>query len=194
MKDYINIKTLTLDELIGVVNLYPWYGAARKELCLRMSDSGGESWGEAQYSDAAMYVVNRKCVSDIYRMSHSSDLSDKDMEEIVKSYIVKESSNEAREVHVTGGDFFTQEQYDHVRKSNDNIFSGFASKASEQGAEKGRTQSNNGIYTETLASIYAEQGYFEQARDIYSKLLLKFPKKSSYFAALISEMDKKITN
>ena len=26
---YINIHTLLLDELVGVVNLYPWYGAAR---------------------------------------------------------------------------------------------------------------------------------------------------------------------
>ena len=42
---YINIHTLTLDELAGVVNLYPWYGAARVELCRRMALMG-EDWGE----------------------------------------------------------------------------------------------------------------------------------------------------
>ena len=50
----INLKTLTMDELAGVVNLYPWYGAARKELCRRMAGVGGESWGVSQFSDQAM--------------------------------------------------------------------------------------------------------------------------------------------
>ena len=47
----INLKSLTMDELAGVVNLYPWYGAARKELCQRMAGMGGESWGVSQFSD-----------------------------------------------------------------------------------------------------------------------------------------------
>ena len=57
--EYIDIKKLTLDELIGVVSLYPWYGGARKELCARMGSMGGDGWGESQYADAAMYVGSR---------------------------------------------------------------------------------------------------------------------------------------
>ena len=63
----INLKTLTLDELAGVVNLYPWFAAARKELCVRMAGMGGESWGRAQYADQAMYVVDRSIISGIAR-------------------------------------------------------------------------------------------------------------------------------
>lgn len=48
--------------------------------------------------------------------------------------------------------------------------------------------------TETLAQIYAEQGYFEQAKRIYGKLILAFPEKSAYFASLIGKLDNLINN
>ena len=56
--EYIDIRKLTLDELVGVVSLYPWFGGARKELCKRMRNMG-EGWDVAQYADAAMYVSAR---------------------------------------------------------------------------------------------------------------------------------------
>ena len=46
--------------------------------------------------------------------------------------------------------------------------------------------------TETLAQIYLDQGYYEQARHIYSRLLLKFPEKNTYFAALIQKLDEQV--
>ena len=48
----------------------------------------------------------------------------------------------------------------------------------------------NDFCTEALAQIYAEQGYYEQARAIYSQLSLRFPEKSAYFAALIEKLKK----
>ena len=42
MVGYIDLKKLNLDELVGVVNLYPWFSGARKELCMRMSRMGAD--------------------------------------------------------------------------------------------------------------------------------------------------------
>ena len=199
--DYIDIKKLTLDELAGVVNLYPWFGGARREFCERMCRMGGDSWGEAQYADAAMYIGARGKLSDLMRNARKEDWTDADVERLLKSYISEQETvnepaaagkTERRKSYAGVGDYFSQEDYEQVRKSDDNVFSRYAAKA-----RQGKTVQESApaasaefdLYTETLARIYLEQGYPEQAKSIYSKLILAYPEKNAYFAALIQKID-----
>lgn len=48
-----------------------------------------------------------------------------------------------------------------------------------------------GFYTETLAKIYTEQGFYKRALDVYAKLILLYPEKSVYFASLVKELKTK---
>ena len=58
-----DLGTLSLGELAGVIGEYPWFGAARRELCSRMLREGGNDWGIMQYADAAMYIPSREIIA-----------------------------------------------------------------------------------------------------------------------------------
>ena len=193
-QDYIDLRSLTLEELTGVVNLYPWFGAARKELCVRMARQGGNAWGLDQYGREALYIADRRKVSDLVRAGAGEDCSDQDVHELLRSLLVSEtpvSGEEQRTVKVVGGDYFSQAQYDHVREEGDGIFSRFAAKVTASESDDVREGSDiaDRFATETLAEIFAEQGCVDEARRIYSRLMLDNPEKSAYFASLIDKLN-----
>ena len=94
-------------------------------------------------------------------------------------------------VRVVGGDYFSQSQYDYVKQQQDNIFTRFAFKAPKnvEETEEGTSDMAERFATETLARIFAEQGRTEEARRIYSRLVLEIPEKSAYFASLIDNLE-----
>ncbi|MCQ2169571.1 MAG: hypothetical protein MJY51_04000 [Bacteroidales bacterium] len=186
----IKLKELNLKELNGVVNIYPWYGVARKELCRRMSELGEGAWSDEKYAEAALYVVSRQIIARLARKGRETGYSDSSIKGIIRSNF---PGKEEPGVIIAGGDYFSQNQYDVVKQADDNIFSSFARHHTDVGGsiEEADTEEYVGFCTETLAEIYEEQGYYEQAKDIYSKLSLRYPEKSVYFASLIEKLNNK---
>ena len=90
-------------------------------------------------------------------------------------------------MHIVGGDYFSASDYDGVRGADDNFFRRVP-KVSADRAKDERDVPHLGLYTRTLAEIYAEQGYFDEAKQIYSQLILAYPEKSAYFASLIEKL------
>jgi hypothetical protein len=189
----IDIHNLNLDELVGVVNMYPWYSGARLELCRRMSQMGN-TWEDDQYAPEALYLPDRSLLVKLLKHSRQADYSDKDVQELLASYLepaTTENAQPAHPVHVVGGDYFSQAQYDNVKKGTDNIFSRFAVQVRSETPVQGEDASPvaDRFATETLARIFAEQGRPDEAKRIYSRLILDFPEKSAYFATLIDSLE-----
>ena len=163
----MNLSKVSLEELSRIVDLFPWFGAARKELAIRAG----------RPEDAAIYVGNR---SILYNCP-------------VTEVQVPSSSETAlqKKVVVIGGDYFSQEQYDSIRNDNPLKFKAEATEPEKEQKSSAEDGNFENFCTEALAQIYAQQGYTEQAIFIYSKLSLRYPEKSAYFAALIKKIDNK---
>ena len=173
----VDFKSLSLEKLSALVNRYPWFAAARKELCVRTG----------QYADTALYVFDRSILAEEARKGAPSGNE--------ASEYLREHSQAPLEqkVVVLGGDYFSQEAYDSVRVEKEEIpdqVGEDGKKIPGQAGEDARKGVGEDVFvTQTLAEIYATQGYLEQAKEIYSKLILRYPEKSAYFATLIEKLN-----
>ena len=165
----VDLDNMPLDELSALVTRYPWFGAARKALCCRTG----------QFADAALYVFDRGILAKAAAEAGVSAQS-------VKEYVRKAPMEQ--KVVVIGGDYFSQDAYDSVRSAQEAPAAPVAKKKDASAAPQAMPLDDVYI-TETLAEIYAQQGYLEQAKNIYSKLILRYPEKSAYFATLIEKLN-----
>lgn len=187
----INLDSLTVEELGGIVSLYPWYGGAHAELCRRMAAMSDDVWRESQFGISALHIPDRRGLFEMVRKKN--DCSDAEVQALVKRYF-EEGLNEMSSDYRGVGDYFPISAYSEVRKSEDNIFGDFARGYDSVDTEEMDLSESErcDFYTETLAQVYLEQGYPEKAKEIYAQLILRYPEKSSYFAGLIDKTDKKI--
>jgi hypothetical protein len=109
---------------------------------------------------------------------------------------------------LAGGDYFSRRDFEKIEldrsKPLDNFIaekptllraaiSGRAINPQPQGElEAAESFEDASFYTETLASIYIEQGFYKRALDVYAKLILLYPEKSAYFATLVKDIKNKI--
>ena len=180
---------MTLEELSQVVLAYPWFGQARKELCIKLLESGRSELAQEQISQAGMYVCSRaKLKADLLKIRPLPQAEP----------TVAPTPKEQKKVVVVGGDFFSQEQYDKIGSEADGLpkVPSFRPSPKQSALEpKAATGVElDSFCTEPMAQILLEQGYLAEAKYIYSKLLLRYPEKSAYFAALVSKIENGINN
>ena len=189
VETHTELQALSLEELSGVIDLYPWFAGARMELCRRMSAMSPD-----EFAAQALYVADRSKFCDLLRGEHTADYSDKDAAQLLASFLSAPSESavaESRPVRVVGGDYFSQAQYDDVREGGDSIFSRMAGQMHQEAVAPVEDKADiaDRFTTETLARIFVEQGLTEEAKRIYSRLILDIPEKSAYFASLIEKLD-----
>ncbi len=195
-----DLRKMTFEALVGIVSRYPWFGAAQKILCERMSSRLGAEFGRPQFSDAAMHVPSRSLISDLLRPEAS--FADEDLTALLKKYVggeaVENEEDKAEDAGVNSsfrgvGDYFSREQYESVKPGAGNWFRGLGSEEADAQPIEIVPEFHEDFCTETIAAIYIEQGYYDKAKDIYSKLILAYPEKSAYFAALIEKLGSKVS-
>jgi hypothetical protein len=57
---------------------------------------------------------------------------------------------------------------------------------------KTSTELNSNLISESFALILLNQGKKQKAKEIYQKLMVKFPEKSAYFTELLKTLEDKI--
>lgn len=77
------------------------------------------------------------------------------------------------------------EQKENSTTPESNKKTGIAQQLAERSVSE-----NQDVVSETLAKLYAKQGYRDKAAQMYARLALLFPEKSTYFAAEIEKLKK----
>ncbi len=211
-----SLKGYSVSELEKLLETCPWFPIARKELFLKMSAMGEEYrrdmlrrtvlylYPEYSVFREAYVISSAAVVNEAEQMPdqvYELDLHDGGMTGSAgfDSTEAAESGGEAKEdrtaavaemkkqIYVVGYDYFMPEE---LRNVQDRDISSLGISHDGQAAGDSSEFTDGAYYTETLARIYADQELYDRANEVYEKLILLYPEKSAYFAALKNDIKK----
>ena len=211
-----SLKGYSVSELEKLLETCPWFPIARKELFLKMSAMGEEYrrdmlrrtvlylYPEYSVFREAYVISSAAVVNEAEQMPdqvYELDLHDGGMTGSAgfDSTEAAESGGEAKEdrtaavaemkkqIYVVGYDYFMPEE---LRNVQDRDISSLGISHDCQAAGDSSEFTDGAYYTETLARIYADQELYDRANEVYEKLILLYPEKSAYFAALKNDIKK----
>ena len=147
---------------------------------------------EEKQPEHSLEISNEDSFTFSFEDSHVDEATDKkDVEDSVK----QETTVDLLELDMSqpkAEDEPSDDLIDHFLKVNPRIVPKLDLEDSRGDISQPGLEENDEIVTETLASIYEQQGHFLKAKEAFQKLILKFPEKSTYFASRIQELEKRI--
>lgn len=166
-----NINNLSAKQLELVIESYPWFSYARSLLLCKIA-SVDLNEAEAGLRKCSAFIQDRKKLHKEFSESVTRTISTGELETDIR-YVA------------TPSEYFTAQE---VADASNSLNTGLLSEIETEMVEK---QQDMEFVTETLAKIYEDQEYYDQALDVYSKLILLYPKKSAYFADCVEKLQLK---
>lgn len=177
---------LSSAQLMQLLEDRPWFTVARREAIARQG--GDEEALRRAVGRDAVFFLSRY---DIFRiLAGKVPVVQEEMEEDSDR-----STDARRQYYVVGGDYFGREDFDRLEKEGFSVttpvFGQQAGATDVAPALQEEVDAGHVMVTETLARIYSDQELYRRSIDIYEKLILLYPEKSAYFAALIEKVKEK---
>ncbi len=164
-------ETLSKESVLEFTKLttkYPFCQSLQMLLMLNLLQINSNDF-EKQLSVTAACIPNRKI-----------------LKELINSFSIAAKKRENAQTNPK--EIATETIIDKFIKENPKINTPLPNKEFSTDIEKDSLSENENIVSETLAMVYEKQGYYKKAIQIYEKLSLENPEKSSSFAARIKKL------
>ena len=196
-------------KLESIVADKPWFSIAQQLLLIEIKRFDESRFEQEQHKHkVAIYSLDREFLYNKLFHAPKNDAIPQVDEQKIQEEETKpeekvtqktETESEKPVFDYPVGDYFG----DAVNETSSNIIDKFLSSSQKiivndndeiiesKSIKESETFDNDEFATETLAKIYAQQGYISRAIEIYKKLSLQDSKKSTYFATLIENLRKR---
>lgn len=211
---YSEVRSMDLMDMEAVLKQNPWFSYLREILLEKLYRKDKEAFAQT-LSQTAVFLSSRKTLYDRINSPEEEGISENIPKETSVETEESVQTVQRPRVIVAGGDFFSKEdlktidpEEDMELKLKSSPFYRPAPEPASEPAEKPQAPKQKerrgsllredgtvnfddlAFCTETLGHIYAQQGFYDKAIEVFSKLILLYPQKSAYFAALVNEMKK----